>query len=166
LGSIQLTPSITEIEYVPENIRLVVGDIILTAAIIQEQLARLFAVIVEVNPAVFVYLGHTLDTSQMIKALKRLIKSDDAPIPTSKTLSDTLTRCAKALEKRNMIAHYPIIYVDNMLMRSEIRGGKKPHRVAQVLNIIYFQSLLLDMKSTVWELRCELGALQRRNPSS
>jgi hypothetical protein len=168
LGSIQLTPSISEIDYVPNDFRLVVGDIFLTSAIIQHQLAELFAKITGINSAIFVYLGHTLDTSQTIKALQRLVKSDDAPVETSSTLSDSLKRCIKVLEERNKIAHNPLIYVDSMFMRSEVRGGPKPHRVMQVLQLSYFTNLLQEMKCVLWELRSEVGALQRREskPSS
>ena len=166
MGSIKITPSITEIDYVPVEFRLTVGEIFLTSAMVQHQLVELFAKIVGVNPAIFVYLGHTLDTSQTIKALQRLIKSDDAPIQTSSALSDVLKRCIKILEERNKIAHSAIIYVDNMLMRSEVEGGNKPKRVMRVLTLEHFTFVLREMKSVLWDLRSEVGRLQRGEPVS
>ena len=53
MGSIKLTPTVTEVDYIPKEIRERVGEIILTAAIIQHQLADVFAQIAGMRPSVF-----------------------------------------------------------------------------------------------------------------
>lgn len=162
MGSIRLAPDLTEIDHIPEQVRLKAGDIVLTAALIQQQLAELFSEIIGVIPAIFTYLGHNLDTSQTRTALMRLIKSDDVPVETSATLIQTLKKCDKVLQKRNKIAHNPMVYVDNMLMRFEVEGGNKPHRVAKGLGLHDFEAILLEMKDVLWSLRLEVTELRKR----
>lgn len=161
MGSIHISPQITEIDHLPVEFRTKVGDIILVCALIQEQLSELFAHIVGLNPAVFTYLGHDLDTSKMITATKRLVKSDDCPTDVDSQLIGILNQCAKALEERNKIAHGPLLYYSGMLMRSELRGGDKPHRVAQGLSLAYFDKALADAKAALWALRLQVIELNK-----
>lgn len=95
VGSIHSTPDITEVDHLPVEFRIRAGDIILVSALIQQQLSELFAHIVGVNPAVFTYLGHELDTSKMITAIKRLVKSDDCPGEADSKLISLLNQCVK-----------------------------------------------------------------------
>ncbi|NTZ44043.1 hypothetical protein G7A66_13335 [Altererythrobacter sp. SALINAS58] len=152
----------TEIDHVPVEVRTRAGDIILTCALIQQQLAELFAHIVGLNPAIFTYLGHDLDTSKMITAIKRLAKSDDCPSEVDTKLISTLNQCAKVLQERNNVAHGPMVYVNEMLMRFEVKGGEKPHRVAQGLSIAYFDKTLGDAKAALWALRQQVIQLNKR----
>ena len=151
--SIKLMPNKTEIDYIPSEIRTTVGDIILTSALIQHQLSELFAHIIAVNPAIFTYLGHDIDTNKIITAMKRLLKSNDCPIGIDIELVSVLNKCAMALQERNNIAHGGMRYVNGELMRFEIQGGEKPHRVANRLSFDYFDKVLSDMKSALWAIR-------------
>ena len=162
MGSIRLTPEITEIDHLPVEFRTKAGDIILVCALIQQQLSELFAHIVGLNPAVFTYLGHDLDTSKMISAIKRLVKSDDCPTEVDAQLITTLNKCEKALRERNNVAHGPMVYVDGMLVRFEVKGGDKPHRLAQGLSMPYFDKALGDAKAALWELRQQVIQLNKR----
>jgi hypothetical protein len=162
MGSIRLTPDITEIDHLPVEFRTRAGDIILVCALIQQQLADLFAHIVGLNPAIFTYLGHDLDTSKMITAIKRLVKSDDCPNHVNGQLPAILNKCSKALQERNNVAHGPMAYDSGMLMRFEIRGGDKPHRLAQALSMTYFDQTLGDAKAALWELRLQVIELNKR----
>jgi hypothetical protein len=162
VGSIQITPEITEIDHLPVEFRTRAGDIILVCALIQQQLSELFAHIVGLNPAVFTYLGHDLDTSKMITATKRLVKSDDCPADVDSQLIGTLNQCAKALQERNNVAHGPMLYDSGMLMRFELRGGDKPHRVARQLSLGYFDKALADAKAALWALRLQVIELNKR----
>ena len=162
MASIRLTPDIKEIDHLPVEFRTRAGDIILVCSLIQQQLSELFAHIVGINPAVFTYLGHDLDTSKMITAIKRLVKSDDCPNEVDGHLTTTLNKCAKALQERNNVAHGPLLYVGGMLIRFEIKGGDKPHRLAQVLSMAYFDKVLGDAKTALWELRQQVIQLNKR----
>lgn len=161
MGSIRLTPDITEIDHLPVEFRTRAGDIILVCALMQQQLSDLFAHIVGLNPAIFTYLGHDLDTSKMITAIKRLVKSDDYPNQVDGQLTTILNKCAKALQERNNVAHGPLLYDSGMLMRFEIKGGAKPHRLAQVLSMAYFDRALGDAKTALWELRQQVIQLNK-----
>lgn len=162
VGSIRLTPEITEIDHLPVEFRTRAGDLILVCALIQQQLADLFSHIVGLNPAVFTYLGHDLDTAKMITAIKRLVKSDDCPNEVDGQIITILNRCAKALQERNNVAHGPLIYDSGMLMRFEIKGGDKPHRVAQGLSMACFDKALGDAKAALRELRQQVIQLNKR----
>ena len=162
MGSIRLTPDTTEIDYLPVEFRIKAGDIILVCALIQQQLSELFAHIVGLNPAVFTYLGHDLDTSKMITAIKRLVKSDDCPNEVDGQLTAILNKCSKALQERNNVAHGPMLYDSGMLMRFEIKGGDKPHRSAQFLSMPYFDKALGDAKAALWDLRQQVIQLNKR----
>lgn len=162
MGSISLTPDITEIDHLPVEFRTRAGDIILVCALIQQKLSELFAHIVGLNPAVFTYLSHDLDTSKMITAIKRLVKSADCPGEVDSQLIGTLNQCAKALQERNNVAHGPMIYDSGMLMRFEIEGGEKPHRVARILSMTYFDMALFDAKAALWALRTQVIELNVR----
>lgn len=155
MGSIKLTPTITEVDYIPMEIRERVGEIVLTAAIIQHQLSDLFAHIAGLRPSVFVYLGHDLDTSKMIKAIKRLVKSEDCPIDVDAGLIAALNRCDQVLTKRNSVAHGSMAFVDGVLFRYQLEGGDKPHRLVQGLNLAYFDELLSETKAALWALRAQ-----------
>ena len=161
MGSIHLAPDITEIDHMPVEYRTRAGDIVLTCALIQRQLSELFAHIVGLNPAVFTYLGHDLDTSKMITAIKRLAKSDDCPSEVDGKLITTLNRCGKALQERNNVAHGPLAYDSGMLMRFQIEGGDQPHRVAQQLTMAYFDKALRDAKAALWALREQVIELNK-----
>ncbi|MBN8844867.1 MAG: hypothetical protein J0H88_16625 [Sphingomonadales bacterium] len=162
MGSIRLTPDITEIDHLPVEFRTKAGDIILVCALIQQQLANLFAHIVGLNPAIFTYLGHDLDTSKMITAIRRLVKSDDCPNQVNGQLPTILNKCAKALQERNNVAHGPMTYDSGMLVRFEIKGGDKPHRLVKVLSMAYFDQALEDAKAALWELRLQVIELNKR----
>ena len=162
MGSIRLTPDITEIDHLPVEFRTKAGDTILVCALIQQELSELFAHIVGLNPAVFAYLGHDLDTSKMITAIKRLVRSDDCPSEVDAQLITILNRCGKALQERNNVAHGPLLYDSGMLMRFQIEGGDKPHRVAQQLTMAYFAKALGEAKAALWELRQQVIQLNKR----
>jgi len=161
MGSIKLEPNITEVDYIPREIRERVGDIVLTAAIIQHQLSDLFAYIVGLQPSVFTYLGHDLDTSKMITAIKRLVKSDDCPIDVDAGLVTALNKCGEVLKKRNSVAHGSMAFVDGVLFRYQLEGGDKPHRLAQGLNLAYFDELLSEAKAALWVLRTQGTAISK-----
>ena len=162
MGSIRLTPEITEIDHLPLEFRTKAGDIILVCALLQQELSELFAHIVGLNPAVFTYLGHDLETSKMITAIKRLVKSDDCPNKVGSRLISILNKCENALKERNNVAHGPLLYGSGMLMRFEIKGGDKPHRLAKVLSMAYFDKALGDAKAALWELRLEVTQINKR----
>lgn len=94
-----------EVDYILKEIRKRVGEIVLTAAIIQRQLSDVFAHIVGVRPSVFTYLGHDLDTSKMITAIKRLVKSDYYLIAVDAGLIAALNKCGEVIKKHNSVAH-------------------------------------------------------------
>lgn len=159
VGSIRLTPDLTEIDYLPIEYRIRVGEIILVCAVMQNNLSSLFAHIALINPSVFTYLGHDIDTSKMIKAIQRLVKSDDCPTEVDSGIISVLKKCQKVLTKRNDVAHGPLHYIDGMLIRSELVGGDKPHRLARGLSLQYFDQTLAEAKSALWDLRLQLGRL-------
>ena len=153
MGSIQLTPNKTEIDYIPPEIRTTVGDIILTSALIQHQISDLFAKAIAVNPAIFTYLAHDIDINKIIIAMKRLLKSNDCPTGIDREILSVLTKCAKVFQERNNIAHGAMLYVDGTLIRFEIQGGETPYRVANGLSLAYFDKVLSDMKAALWAIR-------------
>lgn len=155
MGSIKLTPTVTEVDYIPKEIRERVGEIVLTAAIIQHQLADVFAQIAGMRPSVFTYLGHDLGTSKMIIAIKRLVKSDDCPITVDAGLIAALNKCGEVLKKRNSVAHGSMAFVDSVLFRYQLEGGDKPRRLVQGLNLAYFDELLAEAKAALWALRIQ-----------
>lgn len=162
MGSIKLAPTLTEVDYIPKEIRERVGEILLTASIIQHQLSDLFANIAGLQPSIFTYLGHDIDTSKMITAIKRLAKSDDCPIAVDAELIAALNKCGDVLRKRNSVAHGSMAFVDGTLFRYQLEGGEKPHRLVQGLNQAYFDALLAEAKAALWALRVQGAAISKR----
>ena len=97
----------------------------------------------------------------MITAIKRLVKSDDCPIDVDAGLVTTLNRCGEVLKKRNDVAHGSMAFVDGVLFRYQLEGGDKPHRLAQGLNLTYFDELLSEAKTALWALRGQAATISK-----
>jgi len=155
------SPEVTEIDHIPEEIRIMVGDIILISASIQRHLSEIFAKVIGASPAYYSYIGHDLDVSKTITAIKRFAKSPDCSFTVDDEFIKTINKCLKIFEKRNKIAHGAMFFDENMLMRYEIETGVKPQRVFRILGTVYFTKILAEAKSALWAIRLENAKLSR-----
>jgi hypothetical protein len=154
MGSIRITESQTEIDSIPEEIRILVGDVILNFSLLQSKLSSLFSKLVDAREHHFAYLGQNVDISTMTTAIIRMLGSYEKPPGDFEALIKTLKACKKLSEERNKIAHCALIYDPqaNLLIRSEIEGGNAPGRKGQILNADHFRQTLVQLKKEMWNI--------------